>query len=185
MKNSILTLQAALLTVVLLMTPLFAGAADVVKLGKIPQAKSQGKAQQQEQYFLIQIAPTATVALNQDKKSYTVTLKNVAPHVTYFSDRPTRTVGHIPLQQYLDLWVKGKRGNFHVMPPNAAIQATQSGKTVSCVVILNNPNYDADANTLSYTLIPLEKNTMPVDNKSLEHVSLLIDDVCVSCFYGS
>ncbi len=50
----------------------------------------------------------------------TLTLGGIAPATTYFADRPSRLVGTMSNQAFVDHWAKGKE-SFAADPPNAAL----------------------------------------------------------------
>ncbi len=69
----------------------------------------------------------------------TMTLKDVSPSTTFFSDRPERIAGHIPTTHFLKIWEEGQ-DSFKEDPPNAnlSILGEKEGAT-NVVVELSNP----------------------------------------------
>lgn len=107
---------------------------------------------------------------------YTLTLTGSSDQTIYFTDRPDRIVGTIPMQQFLD-----GLGFTPINPPNAALVArTDAGEDV-LVIELINPRYEADAGTLTYEARVLE-------NYVEEGLRLLADkqgDVTMPSRFGS
>ena len=64
----------------------------------------------------------------------TLTLSGPAGSATLFTSRPVRSVGHLPLQEMVDLWTTG---SFARNPPNATISVfRKDGSGVSDAVIV-------------------------------------------------
>src|SRR5688572_4451551 len=63
-----------------------------------------------------------------------------SPAVTYFSDRPVRTAGHMTLQSFVDQW---DSFGFDADPPNAAL-ATLGDRQGVTVVELRDVELDGD-----------------------------------------
>ncbi|MEM7008266.1 MAG: hypothetical protein AAF462_03950 [Thermodesulfobacteriota bacterium] len=80
-----------------------------------------------------------------DKENGTMTMKGVAPSMTFFADRPQRAAGHVPTSHFLKIWDEGK-DSFAADPPNAnlSILGDKEGAT-NIVVELMDPEF-ADGN---------------------------------------
>lgn len=77
---------------------------------------------------------------------YVLELEQGGGQTIYFSDRPERIVGMVPMQQFLD-----GLGFTPESPPNAALVAeTEQGGEEIIVVELLDPRYDAESGTLTY-----------------------------------
>jgi hypothetical protein len=76
-----------------------------------------------------------------DKEKGTMTLKGVAPSMTFFADRPERAAGHVPTSHFVKMWSEGQ-DNFKADPPNAnlSILGDNEGAT-NIVVELMNPQF--------------------------------------------
>lgn len=139
------------------------------------------------QYLMIQHGDKATIDHKPGDKTFTITLQDVSPYVAYFSDRPARKAGTIPLQEFLKLWERKGTQSFQSDPPNANFNAMEMGTSVSdggvknFSIELTNPQYDSQANTLRYTAVPLQGTEIPKSN-TLHYVTLFIDNVCLSCW---
>ena len=107
-----------------------------------------------------QIAQSATLTPVVGKdNTYQLTLNNINKHVIWFTDRPGRNSGMIPVEKFMTAWNEGK-DSFASNPPNASLvtisnsKAMPSTKEVS-VIKLTNPVYDKKANSLTYTVEPV------------------------------
>lgn len=142
-----------------------------------------------EGYLLIQGAAEAMLEQSKDDPSYyLLTLKQVNPYVMYFSERPTRKAGQMPMEKYLHFWKSEGPNNFQKNPPNADLHAIQRvagspDKIYNFILELFDPNYDSAKQTISYRVKPLEGNPNPLPSSAtFQQVTLFIDDICVSCF---
>lgn len=72
-----------------------------------------------------------------------------SPAVTYFSDRPVRTAGHMTLQSFVDQW---DSFGFDADPPNAAL-ATLGDRQGVTVVELHHVELDGDKLRFGYRVI--------------------------------
>ncbi len=88
----------------------------LIGLGLIFAAAHQTKAAGQRPVELL-FAQNAAVMRYDDGL---LTLGGIAPATTYFADRPSRLVGTMSNQAFVDLWAKGK-DSFAADPPNAAL----------------------------------------------------------------
>ncbi len=145
------------------------------------------KKQNTQDFLFVQSAQKAIIKRNEDK-TYTLTLKQVAPYITYFSNRPERIVKSMPLTDFLELWqARGEQG-FKGNPPNVAVNGVQikvfsPNEQLSFVVELSDPHYNQRTKTLTYTakLLPHSPNPLPTD-ELLHDITLFIDDVCLTCW---
>jgi len=77
-------------------------------------------------------------------KDGSLTLHNVSPVTTFFSDRPDRITGGIRNTSFLKYWGQGWN-SFKSDPPNAALSVfTPDGRPMQAVIVLNNPQIDGD-----------------------------------------
>ena len=91
----------------------------------------------------------------------TLRLVNVSQQTVYFSDRPVRVAGHMPLSVYLGEW-KPSAGpdNFGANPPNAMLSVYEPGhdKNTLAVVEISHPVMDGKDLVYKYKLV---EGTMP------------------------
>src|SRR5215813_5824849 len=93
----------------------------------IPQARKQSEA------LIVLNAHGARLA------GSSLTLDGVAQSAVLFASRPTRSAGHLPTGELVDLWTSG---SFAKDPPNATVSAfAKDGSKVSdAVVVLRHPH---------------------------------------------
>ena len=77
-----------------------------------------------------------------------LTLENVSPAVTMFTDRPARMAEAIPATRFLTYWDQGGANSFQSDPPNAGLTTIVNGKLQTVTVKLTDPH--PDGMTLTY-----------------------------------
>jgi len=140
-------------------------------------------------YLFVQSSTKATIKVNKNhEETYTITLKNVDPLVTYFSDRPIRNAGEVSMDKFLTLWYHKNENSFKITPPNAVLHAKKTNffspdHVFNFAIEITNPHYDRKSNTLIFIAKPLPGNVDPLpDFETLHHVSVFIDSVCLTCW---
>jgi hypothetical protein len=111
--------------------------------------------QEKAQLMFVQTAED----LKTDDK--TLRLVNVGHQTLYFSDRPVRIAGHMPMDAYMDEWKAGEGpDNFAADPPNATLSVLESGQAENTVVVveISHPVVDDKDLVYEYKLI---EGTMP------------------------
>ena len=84
----------------------------------------------------------------------TMTLKEVSPSTTFFSDRPERLAGHIPTTHFLQIWAEGA-DSFKNDPPNANLSILGEKEGVTNIIVeISNPRLAG--NNLTYDIKVLE-----------------------------
>src|SRR3990167_6104223 len=79
-------------------------------------------ANDQATYLYLQFAKSATITpVGASKNTFSLTLRGVSPYVSYFSNRPKRVTGVLPVKTFLMAWQQPGKGSFGTMPPNASI----------------------------------------------------------------
>lgn len=137
-----------------------------------------------QEFLFVQVADGGTWAPKSGENGvYTLALTGASGQTVYFSDRPDRVVGTVPMQQFLD-----NIGFTPDNPPNAALVTNANDQEDVLVIELYNPSYDAEADTLSYDARVLEEyvgeglqfavnRQQDVElSESFGHASLFIDD---------
>lgn len=75
--------------------------------------------------------------IKADPTAKTIRLVNVSPQTLYFSDRPERVAGNIPMSVYLDAWKAGTNPNdFAKDPPNATLSIHEPGQRKNTLVVV-------------------------------------------------
>lgn len=142
-----------------------------------------------ERYLFVQSAHHAHIKKNaKEPGTFIITLHNISPYVTCFTERPIRKVESLPIKQLLGLWEVKDQDSFKNNPPNADISAFEKGDKeavpLNFAVVLTEPKYDSEAKTLTYNIKALEGNQSKIpESGSLDHVTVFIDDVCLKCWY--
>jgi hypothetical protein len=122
-------------------------------------------------------AEKGQIVKTQDNQ-FQLKLYDVSDDITYFSDRPNRIVGDVTIKQFTNRWIVGDN-SFKVNNPNAALvgvlDMVQSGsrKSKDRFIVLSNPSYDADKDTLSFTIKSINKDKLSVEK--FKNISLFID----------
>jgi hypothetical protein len=150
-------------------------------------AEEPSASQHDPSYLYIQSAREAKIQKNLDTGNYEITLKNVDPWVIYFTERPHRDTGFMPVDVFLNILKKeGKK--FEPKGLNAAIVSLDNKnqhKTVRYVFTLHTPKYK-NTHTVVYqgNFVPSQDvpaaTIVPPSNITLQHVVLFID-ACVGC----
>jgi hypothetical protein len=114
---------------------------------------------------------------------YILTLRGVAKHTVWFSDRPNRHAGHLSTRNFARTW---RSYGFRADPPNAALTAIDaSGQRRTDVVELTHPRYNAKRHTMRYRARTLPFTTGPLRVEGvregvipgrIQDVSLFIDN---------
>jgi len=99
-------------------------------------------------FTFVQEAANGTFVKNEDG-NYTLTLYNVVPYTTYFSDPPEQIAGFSPMESFL----YGFNWNY----PNAALSLVDAEEDNDTVILaITSPRYDNQTKTLTYTARILE-----------------------------
>jgi hypothetical protein len=112
-----------------------AAASLVVTAGRRAAAEGPVEGDHEVEYLLVQNAEGVVL------RNGRLTLKGVAPHTLYFSDRPDRIVGRTTTKAYVDHWSVGKN-NFASDPPNAVLSILQEPEPQDIVVVLDKPRLE-------------------------------------------
>ncbi len=137
-----------------------------------------------QEFLFVQTAKAGTwVPKPGEEDVYTLTLTGAAAQTIYFSDRPDRIVGSVPMQKFLE-----NLGFSPHNPPNAALITGTGDDEEVLIIELMNPAYDAEADTLTYDAVVLvdydqEGLTFVAERQgdtdmpsTFGHTSLFIDD---------
>lgn len=137
-------------------------------------------------YVFIQTAKSGKISYDDSTATYTLTLYAVDPWVTYMSSSTkNRVTGFMDMNSFIQTWQAeaGKKPDREML--NSAIVAMQSGdeKMLHLAVVLKQPSYDSQNNTITYYISDLpgpKRNAIPKD-VTFKHVALFVDDVCIGC----
>lgn len=114
--------------------------------------------------------------------NYKIVLNDAEPWIVYFSDRPKRDMGFMPIEDFL---IKMKKEGEKFSPKGlnvAIVSLDDKKKMVNYVFTLDNPEYDAAHSRLSFTaqVVPGKTITIIPSEVELQHVALFID-ACPGC----
>lgn len=110
-------------------------------------AQDKPEKQESPQFLFVQSAKRFTFA---DGK---LLLHGVNPHTIYFTDRPVRVAGHVPVKEYID-WGRDAEDSFTKDPPNATLSIIAGDEAKNIVMVLKDAQLKGD--TLSYNVRILE-----------------------------
>jgi hypothetical protein len=113
------------------------------------QTKAPSKA---PEFMFVQTAKNVAI------KDGVLTLQDVSPVTSFFSDRPERIAGHVRNDLFLKQWADGKN-SFKADPPNAELSIfNEKARPTGAVVQLSNPRLEGK--NLLYDVRAL-KGTLP------------------------
>lgn len=138
-------------------------------------APSQSMQQKQSSTALsyLFVLSAAKGKITRQQQGYTLTLKQVDPHVLWFADRPVRQAGLIKLSDFMGQW----QSSFAHTPPNAAkvhagMQAVMKGNDEAATIELSAPVYHH--HSLTFNVKPLSGTKLM--KRQLNAVKLFIDN---------
>ena len=100
----------------------------------------------------VQEAESGTFESNGDE-TYTLTLHDVVPYTTCFSDKSSAIAGLYLMREFIDTF------DWEI-PPNAAVVLKEADESEDTLIVqLFSPDYDAATQTLSYTVSIIENYT--------------------------
>ena len=131
------------------------------------------------EFMYVQTGYQATLKKTKQADVYTLTLNDVAPYVTYFSDKPKRIAGMFTIEDYLQNW-QLNNSNIKKDAPNADLVGSyyhgDQQKMANLVIELKNPSYNASSKTMTYTVKILDQNIdQALLTKPITHIELFID----------
>lgn len=104
--------------------------------------------------LFVHAAPHGTMVSATGNDRYTLTLRDSAPQVIWFSDRPERHFGHLAVERFVNGW---ESFGFAKDPPNGALTLLRADDSEDTVILeLGQPSYDANERTLSFPARVLE-----------------------------
>jgi uncharacterized protein YjbI with pentapeptide repeats len=143
--------------------------------------------------LFVQIAPSGTLTPVKAKSNrYVLTLRNVGRQMVWFSDRPARNQGQLPVGSFPGSW---KGLGFAADPPNAVLTLLDGDRAADTMVLeLRKPTYDAKRRTIRYparrlahasgNLASHEPSNDGRVPRRFKDASLFIDDASAPVYYG-
>ncbi len=111
-------------------------------------------------------------------QEYELTLYQVKPTVVYFTNRPQRIIGELPMRDFIHYWYDGS-DSFADVPPNADFVAVAHNKLkqFNFVFTLTKINYDPIEQKLTFVakLLTPANERQNIFLKSLSFTNLFID----------
>lgn len=109
---------------------------------------------------------------------YNLTLYNVNPYITYFTNRPNRVTGVVPLSNFLKAWNVGTN-SFAEDNPNAVLTAATingniNNNLVPVVIQLSSPQYSPAQSTLSFIITPIGSTQFVLPQLDYTYLTLVI-----------
>ena len=105
---------------------------------------------------------------------YRLTLHKPQLYVSYFSDRPERITGILPVQKFLQFWDTKNKAGFRQDPPNVALESSQ----ITLIGTLTDPQYLTKSGDISYHFTPLNGAHINLKlSRNLGFTALFIDDI--------
>ena len=156
-------------------------------------ASGQAAAKPEEVSLLFaQTAPRGTLRPAEGEGRFTLTLRDVAPQVVWFTDRPARHTGHLPVRGFVNQWASF---GFVEDPPNAALTLLGAHHTRDTVVLeLDSPRYVKKIKGIRYSVLILDEASGNLEHyedhrddsipEEFRSPSLFIDDVAAQYMNG-
>lgn len=118
--------------------------------------------------LFVQTASSGSLTPGRGEGRSELVLNGVSPRTTYFTDRPQRRAGLVPVGVLVRKWSEAFGGD----PPEAAIQLDDAPKSSDTVVVelLRAPTYRSAARTLAYPV-----RVVSPDNQRLDPVAARAD----------
>jgi hypothetical protein len=105
---------------------------------------------------------------------YVLTLHKPELYVSFFSDRPQRITGLLPVQHFLKLWDSKNKAEFRQDPPNVALES----KKANLIGTLTYPQYNSKTGDITFRFTPLTQIPKTFTyGQNLGYTVLFIDDV--------
>lgn len=146
----------------------------VVYINKPCSESKQTMAVDQPTFLYVQTAHSGSLSREGADGQRTLTLSQVSPVTTYFSERPARETGHQSTQEFTAEWSMGE-DSFATNPPNAALDILGEDSQSLVIVELINVKYDAATQTLEYQVIILDDESNGNIPEKFDEVALFID----------
>lgn len=95
------------------------------------------------EYLFVIEGPSARmvpVAGTADAYTFTMPLRSATQWVVWFTDRPIRDSGHLPMTTFVGLWSKPGSTSFGADPPNVAISYAAKGARKTIIATMSQPS---------------------------------------------
>ena len=89
--------------------------------------------------FDTETAQMAPIAGKKDAYTFTMPMRSVRHGVTWFTDRPDRDAGTLPMKAFVRLWQRPGADSFGQDPPNVALNFTLGGDERTFIATMSSP----------------------------------------------
>lgn len=129
--------------------------------------------------LFVQTASNAVLREMQNNPGhYLLILKDINPYITYFSQRPKRIGGIVPVENFVKAWNIGPNNFADNNPNGVLIPGTIDGVLnkgeQTNLITLSNPNYYPAQNMLTYVVKPVLSDRFVFQEIKYEYVTLII-----------
>ncbi len=125
-------------------------------------------------------ARTVMIRENTEKPGhYFVTVKGSNPKTVLLTHRPQRNSKTITTRSFLDYWNKG----YKTSAPNVTFTSVNTNVTTTNVLVLSNPSYDEETQTMTFDGSALEPEFDSVQTGVFSNVTITYDSQIQSLIY--
>jgi hypothetical protein len=125
--------------------------------------------------LFFQRAGAGTLVKQDNKGCYDLTLENNDAHILYFSNAPSKKVGHLTVSQFF-MTLHHDQYKDHIMPNGILNAQLQNGKEINWIGELSNASYQHKK--FHYTFCLLQQNDRDVIKEgSLRAINLFVDPI--------
>lgn len=107
-----------------------------------------------------------------------LTLSNTPSSIFYFTERPNKNFGYIPLTNFMKMWWDTNvKDGFIKNPPTSLLSWENEGSMFrhKCMLVLDKPTYDAKAKRIKYIVKYMPSDCSIEKNTKLHKSELFID----------
>lgn len=185
MKKSIVTMGALFLALIIAGEGIAAQPEPLLKLVRRKNTKEvteTNKHQGNPELLFIQTAEEAVITADpRTENQYILTMRNVKPHIAYFTDKPHRLAGKVSIEKFLARWNEEGDKSFKNSNPHASFVSSKSGTNTHTskagdLVSLSRPKYNPRTQTLTYIIKPHTHQTEIKEGRHQNPV-LFIDEM--------
>ena len=111
-------------------------------------------------------APTAQMTPVEgapDTYTFTMPLRSTEQAVVWFTDRPVRDAGMMPMNAFVGLWAIRKEKSFATDPPNVAIEYVANGRRRAFIATMTAPVIQSTGSGADATVLQATMTAVPVD----------------------
>jgi len=95
--------------------------------------------------------------------TFTMPLRSAEQAVVWFTDRPVRDAGMMPMNAFVGLWAIRKEKSFATDPPNVAIEYVANGRRRAFIATMTAPVIQSAGSGADATVLQATMTAVPVD----------------------